>query len=74
MPGLYNNWEEAKLQVKNFRNAKYKKFLSLKEAREFMDDYKTTHGANLSHSDLKDPSTLVKINNQNTCKCGRSPP
>lgn len=73
VPGLYKSWEEAELQVKNFRNAKHKKFLSLEEAHKFMNEYKRKQGADLSHPHFKDLSKLVETNNKNTPKRGRSP-
>lgn len=31
-PGVYNSWEECKLQIENYPNAKYKSYLSKEEA------------------------------------------
>lgn len=33
-PGIYDSWEECKLQVSGFENAKYKSFESIEAARE----------------------------------------
>jgi ribonuclease HI len=30
--GVYNSWEECKVQINNFKGAKYKSFGSLKDA------------------------------------------
>lgn len=35
-PGIYNSWEECKLQTHGFKKAKYKAFLSLDEAKDYM--------------------------------------
>jgi ribonuclease HI len=39
--GIYNSWEECKEQINNFKGAKYKSFLSLKDANNALSkDYK----------------------------------
>jgi len=39
--GIYNSWEECKEQINNFKGAKYKSFLSLKDANDALSkDYK----------------------------------
>jgi viroplasmin and RNaseH domain-containing protein len=34
--GIYYNWHECKLQVDRFRGARYKSFLTRREADEFL--------------------------------------
>lgn len=36
-PGIYNTWEECKLQVEKFPNAIFKSFKTKLEAEAFMD-------------------------------------
>ena len=31
--GIFNSWDECKLQIKNYKGAKYKSFKTLKEAK-----------------------------------------
>ena len=39
--GVYNSWEKCKVQINNFKGAKYKSFGSLKDANNaFSEDYK----------------------------------
>ena len=39
--GIYNSWEECKLQINNFKGAKYKSFGNLKDANNALSkDYK----------------------------------
>ena len=39
--GVYNSWEECKVQINNFKGAKYKSFESLKDANNALSkDYK----------------------------------
>lgn len=45
-PGIYNTWEEAKLQVDGFKGAIYKGFTSMEEAKAFMDGADATSSAN----------------------------
>jgi ribonuclease HI len=33
-PGIYSSWQECKLKIQNYPNAKYKSFKSLEEAKE----------------------------------------
>ncbi|CAG8453363.1 8765_t:CDS:2 [Diversispora eburnea] len=35
-PGVYNTWDECKLQVSNFPRCKFKKFANIKDAQEFV--------------------------------------
>ena len=35
-PGIYNSWEECKSQTHGFKKARYKSFLSLDEAKDYM--------------------------------------
>ena len=35
-PGIYNTWSECEQEVKGFENARYKKFKSYEEARDFI--------------------------------------
>ncbi len=37
-PGIYRTWAECEAQVKGFKGAKYKKFLSYEEALDFIND------------------------------------
>lgn len=37
-PGIYHSWEECEAQVKGFKGSKYKKFKSLEEAENFIND------------------------------------
>lgn len=37
-PGIYTTWEQTKLQIINFKGAKYRKFSSEKDARIFIED------------------------------------
>ena len=37
-PGIYETWSECKDQVTGFKGAKYKKFPTLKEAQDFVED------------------------------------
>jgi len=45
-PGIYNTWEEAKLQVDGFKGAIYKGFTSMEEAKAFMDGADATSSVN----------------------------
>jgi len=36
--GIYNSWDECKENIENFPNARYKKFASLEEAKEFIEE------------------------------------
>ncbi len=36
VPGIYNNWDDAKKQVINFKGAVYKSFKTMEEAEQFM--------------------------------------
>ncbi|HZK00726.1 MAG TPA: ribonuclease H family protein [Tissierellaceae bacterium] len=36
-PGIYNTWSECEQEVKGFENARYKKFKSYEEARDFIE-------------------------------------
>jgi ribonuclease HI len=36
--GIYTNWNDAKKQIDGFRGAKYKKFATQQEAKQFIDD------------------------------------
>lgn len=36
-PGIYNNWDDAKVQVNGFSGAIYKSFTTLEEAKQFLD-------------------------------------
>lgn len=38
VPGIYRSWEEAEKQVKGFSRAKYEGFVSLKEAKAFLEE------------------------------------
>lgn len=39
IPGIYTRWSDCKKQVHRFHNCKFKSFLSIKEAVEFMKRY-----------------------------------
>lgn len=36
VPGIYSRWEDCERQVKYYRNSRYKKFRTLKEAEKFI--------------------------------------
>ncbi len=38
--GIFNTWEECKIQVTEFRNAQYKGFSTLEEAKEYLAETK----------------------------------
>ncbi|RWS27327.1 ribonuclease H1-like protein [Leptotrombidium deliense] len=40
--GIYSTWPECDKEVKNFSNARYKKFRSKEEAQRFIDEYDQT--------------------------------
>jgi ribonuclease HI len=50
VPGIYTNWNDAKLQVDKFPNAKYKSFKTLTEAQQFIDDIKKEVVNNDTHN------------------------
>lgn len=37
VPGIYENWDEAKAQITGFPGAEYKGFMTIKEAQAYMD-------------------------------------
>lgn len=37
IPGIYNSWKECELQVKGFSDAKFKKFNTIEEAEEYLN-------------------------------------
>lgn len=37
-PGIYNNWNECKIQVKGYKGAKYKKFTIYEEAAQYIQE------------------------------------
>jgi ribonuclease HI len=39
-PGIYSNWSECQNQVKGFKGAKYKKFSSEEDAKQFIEQHK----------------------------------
>ena len=41
IPGIYTSWEDCRVMVIKFSNAKYKKFTLLKDARDFIEQYKS---------------------------------
>ncbi|KAH8284564.1 hypothetical protein KR018_004296, partial [Drosophila ironensis] len=43
--GVYDNWEQCEQQVKGFKNAKYKKFNTRREAEEFVNGSKSNNYA-----------------------------
>jgi len=54
-PGIYNTWKECEEQVRGHKGAKYKKFLSLKEAEDFINDtgdFKRPDDANLKNDEI----------------------
>jgi len=42
VPGIYQTWPDAEVQVKGFSGAKYKKFKSKQEAASFIQSYQTS--------------------------------
>lgn len=42
IPGIYNTWEECKLQIHRFSGAKYKSFVDICDANAFMSDSNVT--------------------------------
>ncbi|CAK4082416.1 unnamed protein product [Aphanomyces euteiches] len=57
--GIFTNWKEAEALVKDFYSAKFKSFLSLSEAEEFMAAHKSLVGAQPGDPDPQNSSTLV---------------
>lgn len=58
VPGVYNNWEDAKQQVDGLFGAKYKSFSTKAEAdKAFKDDYN-------NHINKAEPKTVVNNPNQ----------
>jgi len=41
-PGIYTNWNECKVNIEDFKGAIYKKFATIEEATEFIEDYSNT--------------------------------
>ena len=57
--GVYNTWEKCKEQINNYKGAKYKSFLSLKEANNaLINDYKNY----ISKSKLISSDELPNLN------------
>lgn len=46
--GVYNSWEQCKIQINNFKGAKYKSFENLKDANNALTEGHKIHLANLS--------------------------
>lgn len=42
-PGIYSSWEECRLQVFGFENARYKSFTSLEEAKKAFNENPWKH-------------------------------
>lgn len=62
-PGIYNTWEEAKLQVDGFKGAIYKGFTSMEEAKAFMDGADATSSVNktiTAKTDIVAPGDALK--------------
>lgn len=57
--GVYQTWNEAKRQIENFRNARFKKFATKNEAEEFVAKHKAATGRQAGDPDPRDPNTLV---------------
>ena len=58
VPGIYPTWSECSAQVQSFTGARYKKFSTETEAREFMNENSSTAAASST-------SALLKTSSQN---------
>ncbi len=62
-PGVYNSWEECKIQVENFPNAKYKSFTSKEDAvAAFRRNY--GDGMELLRNIATKPDSQINYNSQ----------
>jgi ribonuclease HI len=62
-PGIYTNWNDAKLQVDKFPNAVYKSFKTLTEAQQFIDDdkkEKDVNNKNVNDKNINDKDVKEK--------------
>lgn len=60
VPGIYDNWEECKKNVDGFKNAKYKSYSSLEEAKEVFGDKNKT----IEVKDIKEENKIFNKDNQ----------
>lgn len=64
-PGIYETWDEAKVQVDNYPNALYKSFLDLKTAWKYLETAensnitRTESKPNIDWTELEDPRNAV---------------
>lgn len=47
--GIYNTWDEAKRNIRNYKKSKYRKFDTKEEAQSFIDDNKKSGDNQTSH-------------------------
>ena len=69
-PGIYNTWEECKIQVIKFPGAIYKSFKTLSEATEFMKEKNNNNNKNYNNDNNKNSNNNKndKNNNENIKK------
>lgn len=71
VPAVYDNWAEAEMQVKDLFSARYRRFSTLEEAHDFVDDFKRSQEADPSDPDPKNPSALVAFCDGSSVKNGQ---
>ena len=60
VPGIYTNWDEAKVQVTGYPGAKYKGFTNEKDALEFMGDVMINKATPNRNNEIEKPVKKVK--------------